>query len=773
MSKILENTKLLETVRQFHHEGKMLIPLDGKTPIAADWTTKTLDIEYVKSKVAQGFNAGWAIDDKHLVIDVDVKNGGAESLEKLKSVFSIAKTRTVSTPSGGAHYYFKLPEQYHGKKFRKVITGIYDGIDFLTKGSQCGIAGNKVSNGEYKWVENVPENHICNELLDFLEVRNEIEGQEHLGDFKGLLSDSFIREEDVCGLLDDLDPSMGYDEWVKVGMALHNWDPIRGLELWEHWSKSGKNYESNVTNRKWDSFSTNDGITLGTLYYMSKTAKFNKKNKAIEIYITKIKNATKSDLEISIIPSIKKEDFNHINKEVLVKVIQDRFKELDGVKIPIGKIRDLVSTRGEYENETPEWCFDWVFVDSHNRYIDLKSMTMCRVESFNIKNTKYVPLGENGTKQTAAKYVAENGYIQAVDSVAYLPQEQNLITELDGSTILNIFNPKTVPKKANSYTDAGLEAIEKIKTHIEIIIGNKEYEQIFLEWIAYQIQHTGKKLLWAPVIQGTYGAGKSFFAELLRACLGQSNVGTISPTQISSQFNAWATNKVVNILEEIRVIGKNRHDILNALKPLITDPIIQVNDKNVSQFTTYNTANYICFTNYKDAIPIDLDDRRWWIIFSKLQSKADIDQIEKDKGKEYFNNLFGSIKQHKGEIRKWLLEFEISSEFLKMTRAPMTEHKIAMANLEDLKMEGFVELKNLVDKGGRYFNSSCVSSSDLFDQLFMDHPELEIHSSRRHQLLKKLGFVPHDRIVKIDGKTRRIWLKNSMSNDAIRAEFST
>ena len=159
--------------------------------------------------------------------------------------------------------------------------------------------------------------------------------------------------------------------------------------------------------------------------------------------------------------------------------------------------------------------------------------------------------------------------------------------------------------------------------------------------------------------------GKSFFGELLRYCLGDSNVGTVSSSQVISNFNSWATGVCVNVLEELRIKGKNRYQVINSLKPLITDRMIQINEKGVKQYTTYNTTNYICFTNHKDAIPIDKDDRRWWIIFVPINSLDEMSNILNEDVKTYFPKLFDSMRNNHCEIRKWLLEYEISNEFKK------------------------------------------------------------------------------------------------------------
>ena len=50
------------------------------------------------------------------------------------------------------------------------------------------------------------------------------------------LKTTVITEERVNEALSNADPSCGYNEWLKIGMALHSWDPDRGLQVWDSWS---------------------------------------------------------------------------------------------------------------------------------------------------------------------------------------------------------------------------------------------------------------------------------------------------------------------------------------------------------------------------------------------------------------------------------------------------------------------------------------------------------------------------------------------------------
>ena len=71
-----------------------------------------------------------------------------------------------------------------------------------------------------------------------------------------------LSDEALTLLLSKRDPDIGYDAWVKTGMALHHetsGEP-RGLDLWDQWSAQGDKYvgRDDLTGH-WDSFGHGDG----------------------------------------------------------------------------------------------------------------------------------------------------------------------------------------------------------------------------------------------------------------------------------------------------------------------------------------------------------------------------------------------------------------------------------------------------------------------------------------------------------------------------------
>ncbi len=73
-----------------------------------------------------------------------------------------------------------------------------------------------------------------------------------------------------------------YDEWLAVGMALHSVDEEL-LSEWDKWSNQSAKYKPGECAKKWRSFSTGGGVTLGTLAHMAKQdgwqSPFTNKNK--------------------------------------------------------------------------------------------------------------------------------------------------------------------------------------------------------------------------------------------------------------------------------------------------------------------------------------------------------------------------------------------------------------------------------------------------------------------------------------------------------------
>ena len=314
-------------IKQYLCENKNLILLDGKIP-RVNWRNSFYS---EKELFNHNGNLGWRLSNQDLIIDIDPRNGGLESFDKLQKKFEIKLDYTVKTPREGYHIYLKIPEKYIGFSLKKTLKE-FPGIDFLSEGSYCLISDCKTKDGIYIWYDDLFKSFIQlqapEKILKLISFENNItRNNEDLGDFNNIIggSSSSLSEDKVLNMLSKLDPSMKNDEWVKVGMALHDWDPIKGKDLWEDWSKLGDNYKKGETEKRWKSFNIGHGVTLGTINYMVKEVVYDEISKKVDDIIIKIKNSNQKEIEFDLFPKIKKLSLSKLAIEKIAKVIQNRF----------------------------------------------------------------------------------------------------------------------------------------------------------------------------------------------------------------------------------------------------------------------------------------------------------------------------------------------------------------------------------------------------------------------------------------------------------------
>ena len=781
-----------KTLDQFYENQLKLIPVkmihNKPIPQLNDW----VNAEVSQSEIYRYRGAiGWAINPGYLVIDIDHKNGtkeGHRQYVKLEERIGVELTPTVSTPTGGSHIYLRLPESYHNKKISKTLKG-YEDIDFLSHGKFCVIPGSIKDGNVYDWSDTsgiywqeAPESLL--ELIAYDESPIE-----DLGDFEGLIGSANQTREEVERDLSYLDPDTSYHDWIKIGMGIYDWDPIEGLELWDNWSAAGTTYKKGECEKHWKSFGgSKKRVSYGSIVFMRDEAIKYKSRKVLDNYKKEIAKATDVvAIDNDIARRIKKDIISGVirksDTEGIAQAIKARYKEIEGFAESITKFRDMVAVEAAPVDVTtqpqkPQWCEDWVMVMDTGEYYNMQTKRRCSSAVFNQIETRNVP-GDDASKPSAVKYTSAFGFIDTVDGFIYMPpippSVAQPIVEKESRRYVNTFNPNSIPY-AEPITPQGQETIDAVIQHIELVTGKKTYAKTLLQWLAYQVQQPGikKEVLWAPLLIGPPGAGKSFFGTLLRQALGDENVGTVSSSEVTSNFNSWATGKCVNILEELRLVTHNRYDAYNALKPLVTDARIMINEKGVKQYEVTNTTSYICFSNYNDCLPLDESDRRWWIINIPRDILEKLPNGVSDK--DYFGPLYDNVRKHGGQIRQWLLDYPISKKFLESPKAPETVHKLAMVTTEEDNTEGLEELRDFIKKGGNYYNARCISSSHLFTAFANENPDMAdiTHSShKKSRLLKRLNYMKLGNR-SINGTTMTIWTPSGvpMDTDEIRSQLT-
>lgn len=244
----------------------------GKHPIASNWQHTPLwsDEQVEVMELSGQFDTGYGVlVTGLLVVDVDARNGGVESYQRLVELIpEIAGAGLiVETGSGGGskHLYFALHEsvaltQHHSD---------CPGIDFKSSGFVVGPGSLHASGRRYDvLVGSVSDIAPApQKLLDMLRKPDR-----HRVVSGGRPID--VTAQDIAAMLAAIDPDCDHETWYRAGMAVHEATGGTGFALWNDWSARGAKYPGHdVLERRWHSFgkSTNP-VTIGTLIHYAEQA---------------------------------------------------------------------------------------------------------------------------------------------------------------------------------------------------------------------------------------------------------------------------------------------------------------------------------------------------------------------------------------------------------------------------------------------------------------------------------------------------------------------
>jgi len=310
----------------------------------------------------------------------------------------------------------------------------------------------------------------------------------------------------------------------------------------------------------------------------------------------------------------------------------------------------------------------FVFVKSHNRFYNPLTGSFMSITAFDLEFAGCIPR-KAGRPSVYAKADLE---IPSVEDVIYYPRvEPGSVFTLDGMQYVNSMVPMSVPEIPDDWNlnDAWSDCLMHLGKIFDVDDAN-----VLLKWMAHNIQKPGHKILWAPIIVGTQGDGKTTLVKMMSAAMGRRNVKHVSPEALDSAFNGYASGAAVVALEEVRVIGKSRHPIMEKLKPLLTNDVIEVVSKGVDGRQVPNTTNYIALTNHEDALVLDVNDRRWGVFRTKFKNREELTSALNE---DYWRKLHGAIENNPGVIRGWLSEINLD-DFNPYSAPSLTEAKMRM-----------------------------------------------------------------------------------------------
>lgn len=310
--------------------------------------------------------------------------------------------------------------------------------------------------------------------------------------------------------------------------------------------------------------------------------------------------------------------------------------------------------------------------------------------------------------------------------------------------------------------------------HIRKLLPNERDQRIILSWMAALVQNKGVKFTWAIALQGAQGNGKTFIADALKKCVGPRYWHTPAAEDLVGKFNGYLEGKMLINVEEIHMQG--RRDVLDVLKPLITNVAVEVQNKGENKHMIDNVANWFFTTNHRDAIVKTGDDRRYAVLFSAQQHARDLKRDGMDVKSGYFERLFDWAEKKGGYaiIHDFLLHYQIDAEFNPLKgchRAPDTSSTSESINTSMGKVEQFI--MEAVEAEERGFRNGWISGY-VARNLIKDVAKTTIAPQTLGAMLSTLGYVrvmmATKNILEEDNKRPVLYIRDDLYNSKLAIE---
>ena len=748
--------------------NKTLFPLTSrKTPAVpkdTDWR------EYKGPVNSQLY--GIAIPEGFIIFDLDTYKGVTTS--QVDELFGCELPWDVAlaqgTLNGGEHYGFEVPEGISLTNGANVL-GL-KGFD--TRSAGKGYIATGTGYTDATWMGLVDAIHsgdyfpkLPEKALQKLKTGEStpviIEG-ELVDDFDFSL-DKALSEQPLEGIsLEKAKLYVGklptgdledHDHWLKPGFALHHQfdGSDEALNVWIDWSRASSSFDEGECRDRWPTFAKRDGINKPTRFdyiifraggkdsianalfeQLTDEAKHISELKDYQNFKDKVSSYDKGTLGNDLRTMIAHELHTAYGaKNGLTKT--DLRKEL-----VFKPSREIVKTK-----EQPSWMKGWCYVEKTCEFSNHILGYHIKREAFNAKYDREFecmgnPQNESPMQASALSLITYN--IRTVVDTMYWPSADKFFT-YDGMDMLNTYQHSGV-KPWDELGDEGQEIVDRFLKHIDISIECREERTILLDFMTWVYCNPGDKVNWALFMQGAEGTGKSYFSNIMQNLLS-TNANNIDTTAIEGRFNGFAHGTILGIIEEIRVSGANRWQIMDRLKQYISNKTIVIEEKGRDHRTVPNFTSYMLYSNHKDALPIGADDRRYAVIFGRFQSQK---QMFKHFGgseqtAKYFDDLFDGIEgERSGAIARFLLDRKISEDFKPKSRAPHTKSKERMIRLSQSE-EG-----NNLDKYLDEFRCATINENMLdityFRQLVDAEYGKDALPSQNIQttMLKEKGYEP-------------------------------
>ena len=358
--------------------GYIIIPCKGKRPCVSEWTQLNQNNTAWKDLFPSS-NVGILLHDSLLAVDIDITDLECATAVGQSIVETFGGNLPMRIGKAPKHLFLFRTNQ----SLKKIIIRLKSPnnekhiIEILAEGQQFISFGQHPDTDEpYIWSQNSPLNtHIDDlPLLTLQDIEKWVMGLEcilpkgweiyHQFNAKIVKNDNHnppeqfkisssrlshsnnsinISIEQLKSYLNDIHDYDDYNDWLNIGMCLHNYDAVKGLSLWEEWSSRSTSYNIGDCETKWSTFGNQPAnpLTIASIIKRS--------NDVRKLQISnKINNCSDSDKLFDILEKAKNDETIKIDSySNLLDIVKDKYQSLTNRKLSTKELNSYF--KNEYE----------------------------------------------------------------------------------------------------------------------------------------------------------------------------------------------------------------------------------------------------------------------------------------------------------------------------------------------------------------------------------------------------------------------------------------
>jgi Primase C terminal 2 (PriCT-2)/Bifunctional DNA primase/polymerase, N-terminal/Family of unknown function (DUF5906) len=447
----------------------------------------------------------------------------------------------------------------------------------------------------------------------------EIEKRERQGNAAaGLRTDEKPSREKIADALDHIVNDLDYDEWIRIGFALHDGLGAAGEDLWAKFSSGYKGNDPRIVARKYQSFATGRSVKVATLFWFAKQNGWWWDPKGANPRPQK--DGDESDID-------------RLNKTHAVLPIGDKtrvvtFGELE--EFPGLETIVMVQTLGDFQALQNRY---------RHVYTDAKG------------DVKKVPMGTHWVDSPARR--------QYDGGMEFMPQRDG-----DYGNKLNLWRGFGVtPTKPEPKSKAEAGCVKFLDFMRDIICSGNEADFAYLlRREATLFQKRIRSEIAIGLRTKEEGCGKGFYEKVMKKLLGTHCMQVTNPKHITGNFNPHLQTLLRLTADEALFVGNHEHR--NALFGLVTESKLTIEPKGCGVFQVPNFLNLSLLSNSDHFLPVSDTARRFFVPIVSAARKQDT---------QYFGDLESDLEAGGYEALLHYFLREVDLDGFNVRQVPQSE----------------------------------------------------------------------------------------------------